>query len=84
MTGLDSTLRIPPSKIFSWDLLQENPPSIPLIGFGKGICGQVAETGKIKVVQDVNKEDNYLSCSVDVQSEIVVPVLKKWKIHGRT
>ena len=50
--------------------------SIPV---GRGICGQVAETKAIKVVQDVNKEDNYLSCSIDVQSEIVVPVLKNDK-----
>lgn len=43
---------------------------------GKGICGQVAASKAIKVVQDVKDEDNYLSCSIDVQSEIVVPVLK--------
>lgn len=46
------------------------------IPFGKGICGQVAETKELKVVQDVTSEENYLSCSIDVQSEIVVPVLK--------
>ena len=47
------------------------------IAFGKGICGQVAESKETRVVQDVNLEDNYLSCSVDVKSEIVVPVLSK-------
>ena len=29
------------------------------------------------VIQDVNAEENYLSCSVDVKSEIVVPILKE-------
>lgn len=46
------------------------------IPFGKGICGQSAETNQTFVVQDVNQADNYLSCSVDVQAEIVVPVKK--------
>jgi L-methionine (R)-S-oxide reductase len=46
------------------------------IEVGSGVCGQVAKTKSIKVVQDVKKEDNYISCSLDVQSEIVVPVLK--------
>ena len=46
------------------------------IPVGRGVCGQVAETGKIKIVQDVTREDNYLSCNIDVKSEVVVPVLK--------
>ena len=46
------------------------------IAIGKGICGQVAESGQTMVVQDVTKVDNYISCGLDVQSEIVVPVLK--------
>lgn len=46
------------------------------IPFGKGICGQAAETLDIFVVQDVSKADNYLACSFDVQSEIVVPIMK--------
>jgi L-methionine (R)-S-oxide reductase len=28
------------------------------------------------IVQDVSNIDNYIACSIDVQSEIVVPVLK--------
>jgi GAF domain-containing protein len=47
-----------------------------IIPFGKGVCGQVAVNKQAKIVQDVTKEDNYLSCSIDVQSEIVSPVLK--------
>lgn len=46
------------------------------IPVGKGICGQVAEKKQTIVVQDVSQEDNYISCSIDVQSEIVVPVLR--------
>ncbi len=45
------------------------------IGFGEGICGQAAERKDVFVVQDVSKEENYLSCSPDVKSEVVIPIL---------
>ena len=45
------------------------------IAVGKGICGQVAESGQAMIVQDVTKVENYISCGLDVQSEVVVPVL---------
>lgn len=49
------------------------------IAVGKGICGQVAEKAEPMVVQDVTQVENYLACSLDVQSEIVVPVMKNGK-----
>ena len=52
------------------------------IKFGEGICGQAAETRDIFIVQDVSKETNYLSCSPDVRSEIVVPIFKNGEIVG--
>ena len=52
------------------------------IPFGKGICGQAAQSGKTFVIQDVTKQDNYLSCSVNVRSEIVVPIFKGGEIAG--
>lgn len=50
-----------------------------LIPVGKGVCGQVAESSKLKIVQDVSLEGNYIACSIDVQSEIVAPILKNGK-----
>jgi len=52
------------------------------IPFGQGICGQAAKTSKSFVVQDVSKEKNYLSCSINVKAEMVVPIFKKGKIIG--
>lgn len=52
------------------------------IKFGQGICGQAAETLKTFVVQDVTKESNYLACSMSVQSEIVVPIMKDGNFVG--
>jgi len=52
------------------------------IPYGTGICGQAAETLDTFVVQDVSKADNYLACSVDVKSEIVVPIMKNDEFVG--
>lgn len=45
-----------------------------IIPFGKGICGQVALSNENFVVDDVRKETNYIACSIDVKSEIVIPI----------
>lgn len=45
-----------------------------IIPFGKGICGQVAVSGNTYIAEDVNSESNYIACSADVRSEIVVPI----------
>ena len=52
------------------------------IPFGRGICGQAAELKRTFLVQDVSKETNYLSCSVNVKSEIVIPIFKKGEVIG--
>jgi len=50
------------------------------IPFGKGICGQAAVAKTTFVVEDVSKESNYLSCSPEVESEIVVPIMKNGRM----
>ncbi len=45
-----------------------------VIPFGKGICGQVAESNANFVVPDVKAQDNYIACSITVKAEIVVPL----------
>lgn len=52
------------------------------ISFGIGICGQAAVSRKTFIVQDVTKEFNYLSCSLDVKSEIVVPIFETDTLLG--
>jgi GAF domain-containing protein len=52
------------------------------IAFGRGICGQAAEREETFVVQDVSEQINYLSCSVHVKSEIVLPVFKDGELVG--
>ena len=45
-----------------------------IIPFGKGICGQVADSNQTFLVEDVQAQDNYIACSLNVKSEIVVPL----------
>ncbi len=51
-----------------------DPTEHTLIPFGKGICGQVAISGRNFVVPDVSSQDNYIACSLTVRAEIVVPL----------
>ena len=45
------------------------------IPFGKGVCGQVAMSNKKLIVPDVKLQENYISCNINVKSEIVIPIL---------
>ncbi len=44
----------------------------------QGICGAAVATGETVVVDDVNADPRYLSCSINTRSEIVVPIY----VHG--
>lgn len=59
------------------------PTDHTIIPFGKGICGQVAESNKNFVVPDVQAQDNYIACSITVKSEIVVPMFKDGENIGQ-
>src|SRR5690606_32587748 len=50
------------------------PTDHTVLPFGKGICGQVAESNQTFVVDDVATQDNYISCNINVKSEIVFPI----------
>lgn len=54
-----------------------------VIDFGKGICGQVALSGDTYFAADVNAESNYIACSINVKSEIVVPMYLGDKLIGQ-
>ena len=54
-----------------------------IIPFRTGICGQVALTNKNFVVPDVKKQNNYISCNINVKSEIVIPIFVDGKNIGQ-
>lgn len=59
------------------------PTNHTVIPFGKGICGQVALSSQNFVVDDVSKQENYIACSIEIKSEIVVPLFIKGKTVGQ-
>lgn len=59
------------------------PTDHTVIPFGKGICGQVAESNANFVVPDVKAQDNYIACSITVKSEIVIPLFKNGNNIGQ-
>lgn len=54
-----------------------------IITFGKGICGQVADSGETYIAEDINEESNYIACSLKVKSEIVCPIYHGEKLIGQ-
>lgn len=52
------------------------------IPFGRGVCGQAAERQKTVLVDDVTAESNYLACSLETKSEIVVPIMDGGEVLG--
>lgn len=52
------------------------------IPLNQGICGAAVSTGNTIVVDDVNADPRYLSCSIETKSEIVVPVHVRGEIVG--
>lgn len=52
------------------------------IKIGEGICGRAVSEDNTILVGDVTKEKNYLACSIDTKSEIVVPIRVNSSIIG--
>jgi len=52
------------------------------IPVGRGICGAAAAEKTTIIVDDVNADPRYLACSLDTQSEIVVPIMRGGEVLG--
>ena len=52
------------------------------IPLGQGICGAAATARATIVVDDVNRDPRYLACSLETQSEIVVPIMRGGQVLG--
>jgi len=52
------------------------------IPISQGICGAAVVSGKTVVVDDVNADPRYLSCSISTKSEIVVPIHASGRVVG--
>jgi L-methionine (R)-S-oxide reductase len=53
------------------------------IPVGRGVCGTAVAEGKNQVVPDVRLLDNYLACSTQTRSEIVVLIRRGGTVVGQ-
>jgi L-methionine (R)-S-oxide reductase len=53
------------------------------IPVGRGVCGTAVAEGKNQVVPDVRRLDNYLACSLETRSEVVVLIRRSGRIMGQ-
>ena len=59
-----------------------DPPPHVRIPVTQGICGAAVATGQTVIVDDVNADPRYLSCSIKTKSEIVVPIYAHNRVIG--
>jgi L-methionine (R)-S-oxide reductase len=52
------------------------------IPVSQGICGAAVLSGETVIVDDVGSDPRYLSCSIETQSEIVVPIYANGRVVG--
>jgi L-methionine (R)-S-oxide reductase len=59
------------------------PTDHVFIGVGRGVCGTAVAEGRNINVPDVTLLDNYLACSAETSSELVVLIRTGDRIHGQ-
>ncbi len=52
------------------------------IPIDKGICGAAVREAATVVVDDVSSDPRYIACSIETNSEIVVPIFRNGKVVG--
>ena len=52
------------------------------IPIGAGICGRAARIKQTVTVDDVTRDAEYIACSLETRSEIVVPILRGERVFG--
>lgn len=56
------------------------PTTHTRIPVSEGICGAAVRENQTLIVDDVKSDPRYLSCSIETQSEIVVPIRRGSKV----
>lgn len=60
----------------------QGQPACIRIKMGNGVCGTAAESGKTKVVEDVEEFPGHIACDPDSKSEIVIPMFNNGELLG--
>jgi GAF domain-containing protein len=60
----------------------QGKPACVRIGWGKGVCGTAAASGKTLVVADVHAFAGHIACDSTSNSELVVPLTRGGSVIG--
>lgn len=52
------------------------------IPFGRGVCGQAAQTQQVQRIDDVHGFDGHIACDAQSASELVIPLLVDGELVG--
>jgi GAF domain-containing protein len=60
-----------------------SPTDHVFIGVGRGVCGTAVAEGRNLNIPDVRELENYLACSAETRSELVILIRSGDKIHAQ-
>jgi GAF domain-containing protein len=60
----------------------QGKPACQRIPLGRGVCGRAAQQGKTLCVPDVRQFPDYIACSAETRSELVVPLYFGTCVYG--
>ncbi len=73
--------------LLAGDTLVLGPATAPAdhsrIGIGEGVCGTAVAEDENQVIEDVREVENYLACSIQTRSELVVLIRENSRIVGQ-
>jgi len=79
--GIYKVDRSDPEMLILGQFVGEPTPHVK-IPVSQGICGAAVREGETIIVDDVNADPRYLSCSIKTKSEIVVPICVNGRVVG--
>ena len=60
----------------------QGTPAVTRIKLGRGVCGEAAERRRTIRVDNVKTCANYIACDASTASEIVLPMLNRYRLLG--
>jgi L-methionine (R)-S-oxide reductase len=60
----------------------QGKPACVHLYYGKGVCGNAAQSKEVQLVPDVHEYPGHVACDADSQSEIVLPIMIENRVVG--
>ena len=60
----------------------QGKPACTNIALGRGVCGSAAKENRTLRIENVHRFAGHIACDAASNSEIVIPIRKKWRCLG--